>query len=91
MCGEYRYELSHKSVSPGSPPHVRRILADAVKDSAELGITSACAENTTTSNGVSRVTQDHLRMCGEYTKQIPLYQHSKIAKHTFLISFVQLI
>ena len=50
--------------SPGSPPRVRSRLELRASVPPSERITSACAEQTTSSSPVTTVSSDHLRVCG---------------------------
>ena len=48
------------------PPRARRIRLVALKEGAEHGTTSACAENTPTSCTIRGLKRNYLRVRGEY-------------------------
>ena len=48
------------------PPRARRILAFLINAFLQYGTTSACAENTLVSSGISSVMGNYLRVRGEY-------------------------
>ena len=52
------------SATLGSPPRVRSRLPSRVGGFSYLGITSACAEQTTTYGMTNSSVGDHLRVCG---------------------------
>ncbi len=66
ISGEYIWKQLKMTARLGSPPHVRRILDVETVNDSSIRITSACAENTHTSQLKLVQYWDHLRMCGEY-------------------------
>ncbi len=66
MRGEYPAHAPFSQPVIGSPPHARRIHKFQLVRHLDLGITSACAENTMGYLETSQPTEDHLRMRGEY-------------------------
>ena len=68
MRGEYREYFIGMKQARGSPPHARGILFDDLCRAGNIGITPACAGNTSTMTGWANVTRDHPRMRGEYTE-----------------------
>ena len=50
------------------PPRARRIQDFDLKRIAEIGTTSACAENTATRRGTAPVSGNYLRVRGEYLR-----------------------
>ena len=54
------------AVTPsGSPPRVRGIVPGVAAQWADVGITPACAGNSTNPRIVLRMRKDHPRVCGE--------------------------
>ena len=72
MCGEYDVLGIVATTFPGSPPHVWRIRTTVAMQESNGGITSTCVENTRYFDNALDARRDHLHMCGEYSKQIPL-------------------
>ena len=72
MCGEYELHVRRGVVDWGSPPHVWRIHFPCYGIDRFSGITSTCVENTDIGPRPIDQHMDHLHMCGEYSKQIPL-------------------
>ena len=66
MRGEYWFIQSISIVFQGSPPHAWRIPAVGTKNTAQLGITSTCVENTPDGADIKTQDEDHLHMRGEY-------------------------
>lgn len=66
MCGEYPCSSIDQTAHQGLPPHVRRIPQSRLSSLKSSRITSACAENTSTSRIHKQRSGDYLRMCGEY-------------------------
>ena len=56
----------------GSPSHVWRIRVFFYAKKLDARITSTCVENTLVPEDLTVTLWDHLHMCGEYSKQIPL-------------------
>ena len=54
----------------GSPPRVRSRLAEVAIQLGNIGITSACAEQTSMILSSSSATGDHLRVCGADLREI---------------------
>ena len=88
MCGEHIIDGHKLYDGPGSPPHVRRTRPHDEPRTIAEGITSACAENTIQAKDDGKPRRDHLRMCGEHSKQIPSQQASHNLKLPFFMSFV---
>ena len=72
MCGEYRVYKPMTGFTPGSPPHVWRILQGVQVDCEGPRITSTCVENTQCKSLTRQLGRDHLHMCGEYWCSINL-------------------
>ena len=69
MCGEQVYAFSLVSTSMGSPPRVRGTVLLADLDGVGVGITPACAGNSSGSFGALAGTWDHPRVCGEQRRR----------------------
>ena len=70
MRGEYSCTVISQARDTGSPPHARGIRTDCGNDGYQIGITPACAGNTTRIAILSDFNWDHPRMRGEYAMQI---------------------
>ena len=66
MRGEYYPTMTSGQIPTELPPHARRILTTLDNESALLGTTSACAENTSDHDLRSLNRGNYLRMRGEY-------------------------
>ena len=66
MRGEYKDEFDKELLKEGSPPHARGIHLGPLIGSDPLGITPACAGNTTDVSNDPLAYPDHPRMRGEY-------------------------
>ena len=64
MCGADDTSQVTTMSAMGSPPRVRSRPAGAPADPLDIGITSACAEQTSPWFDRLMVTRDHLRVCG---------------------------
>ena len=69
MRGEYSCPSIPSVTFLGSPPHARGILCICDKAHLSIGITPACAGNTTVETRCSCPRRDHPRMRGEYQLQ----------------------
>ena len=56
----------------GSPPHTWRIQNQSLIEARMQRITSTYVENTSYSKVAKAMSEDHLHIRGEYSKQIPL-------------------
>ena len=82
MRGEYLHRVDTTYTLMELPPHARRILTWAVSAWAEMGTTSACAENTDTHTHRWRTTRNYLRMRGEYCVFLTIYyQYTELPPH----------
>ena len=67
VCGEYSMIGIPLWRELGSPPRVRGIHARQNLNFGNVGITPACAGNTTSNRRVHPLDRDHPRVCGEYS------------------------
>ena len=67
VCGADPMLARLTPLASGSPPRVRSRHPDDVPDVQQVGITSACAEQTQVDKGRKLVAEDHLRVCGADT------------------------
>ena len=67
VCGEYRLGFFGFCWVLGSPPRVRGIHVHIIAAHVYIGITPACAGNTTAVALPVPVFRDHPRVCGEYS------------------------
>ena len=65
MCGEKPVRMHTRTISAGSPPHVRGKVVGCVKLCLVLGITPACAGKSRQEKFSKLPGEDHPRMCGE--------------------------
>ena len=65
LCGEKRLLVLRRHRKLGSPPLVRGKDAPVANQSAQLGITPACAGKSKSLHLAERVDRDHPRLCGE--------------------------
>ena len=65
--GEYYFKRSFETLQLELPPRARRILAKLIQENANLGTTSACAENTPAHGAAANSWRNYLRVRGEYT------------------------
>ena len=70
--GEYTVGIAVVRVSEELPPRARRIRLVALKEGADYGTTSACAENTAPDPPRCRGRRNYLRVRGEYKSTSPL-------------------
>ena len=92
MRGEYTHRINNIIQETGSPPHARGIpmSSDAIRD--QLGITPACAGNTTCAHYCKCSPGDHPRMRGEYTSSsLPLIASPGSSPHARGIPGVNLV
>ena len=71
VCGADLHSMAHVGFSLGSPPRVRSRLTLYAADNQQIGITSACAEQTILTIRWTNWTWDHLRVCGADAHNIP--------------------
>ena len=64
VCGADELKQSGTGTVTGSPPRVRSRLEADAGGPLRLGITSACAEQTSTARLRTQKRRDHLRVCG---------------------------
>ena len=64
MCGADANCTGHYNLPTGSPPRVRSRRYDNLRTGRGDGITSACAEQTSSVTGLKNAGKDHLRVCG---------------------------
>ena len=64
VCGADLFQRLVSVLYEGSPPRVRSRLTLYAADNQQIGITSACAEQTSRGRGSDRSDRDHLRVCG---------------------------
>ena len=64
VCGADASNLPEDQQESGSPPRVRSRPRMAQEQRCKRRITSACAEQTTSSNTALQPNRDHLRVCG---------------------------
>ena len=64
MCGADLPSAPVMPIEGGSPPRVRSRHAEHARRNSRVGITSACAEQTTGFVGRVVPDEDHLRVCG---------------------------
>ena len=64
VCGADRIRHYRPTGEPGSPPRVRSRPRDLEADVVDLGITSACAEQTSPVGYTPYLRWNHLRVCG---------------------------
>ena len=64
MCGADPDTFTNDVLELGSPPRVRSRLTLYEAANPQIGITSACAEQTEGSSRLPRRYWDHLRVCG---------------------------
>ena len=74
LRGEYGIAIPLSCPAWGSPPLARGILVDTFSAKGWRGITPACAGNTISRPAAVRLSRDHPRLRGEYTKKIPYLQ-----------------
>ncbi len=86
VCGEYQLDSANHQAYCGSPPRVRGIPVTISGWQINVGITPACAGNTDGKPRRLYNREDHPRVCGEYTKQIPSNRHSTIANFAFYMT-----
>ena len=65
VCGEQAVCVPNAAACKGSPPRVRGTVAHGLHVKAGVGITPACAGNSTGKEKTLPVTWDHPRVCGE--------------------------
>ena len=70
--GEYSLPCDDRAFHWELPPRARRIRLVALKEGAEHGTTSACAENTSKSGRVVGAARNYLRVRGEYLSMVQL-------------------
>ena len=69
VCGADAYSHAQAKGSAGSPPRVRSRHHPDARRPIAIGITSACAEQTSCAAFSASGTRDHLRVCGADTTQ----------------------
>ena len=72
VCGADLHHFSNASRAEGSPPRVRSRRGRALPRREVEGITSACAEQTTSEGRRGRSGRDHLRVCGADQRGRPM-------------------
>ena len=75
ICGEHLEHRSSDVRAPGSSPHMRGALHEALRDVGLDGIIPAYAGSTTSSTSDSAPCWDHPRICGEHSKPLFLLQN----------------
>ena len=65
VCGEQIISIGETVALNGSPPRVRGTVPAAPVDLAVLGITPACAGNSSSFSSKTTFAKDHPRVCGE--------------------------
>ena len=94
VCGEQHFLAHHQRQYLGSPPRVRGTVSVRAGNSITVGITPACAGNSSIFKGTGCDHEDHPRVCGEQPNYGPWYYAKEgspprvrgtvIVRHTFL-------
>ena len=69
MCGNYFRRARDGRRGEGSPPRVRELLFIRIVFVDDVGITPACAGITGNAYRVGARSQDHPRVCGNYSRR----------------------
>ena len=67
MRGEYKTAVDAPSSTTELPPRARRIPGTAHRARSGHGTTSACAENTSITGSIKKISENYLRVRGEYS------------------------
>lgn len=65
MCGKNTLKLLDGKICPGSPPRVRKKLANVIKSAGTSRITLTCAGKTNPFFRGTSLIQNHSRVCGK--------------------------
>ena len=67
MRGEYSSAPERRNIRTELPPRARRIPISPYHRMVWTGTTSACAENTSITGSIKKISENYLRVRGEYS------------------------